>query len=400
LGPLGARTVQTSGGQGNGTTIAPSTGSDASPAGDAHAASKAAIERLSANTGAEFFQPCPDLGCKGNPETPSSQDQLGALRASETLATDAGVAGKTVDRVAQDESNNDTATINPQTFDNGAPLPSGIKWDGSTVSIRNDINSGTFFVWHADNGYDNGDGWYEPPFTEFDVPSLSSAAGLPVVWSTDCDSAKFDAPTSAVFPNVVPIDPRTSTSAGEEWLEGRGAVGFIGSSRDLNGFWGTQGLVHAGATLFPEAATRNWRAAFNLPLVQPVRQLGALVSAVDSIEMSETDMSADTGAQTAIFEWTLLGDPSMPIHRDKPSPFAKVPFTGTLQSVNDVSVHTTKSTANGALVTLVQDGQYIGRGIVSNGTADITTVQNVTDLSNLQVIASGDTFVPSAVTLG
>jgi hypothetical protein len=133
---------------------------------------------------------------------------------------------------------------------------------------------------------------------------------------------------------------------------------------------------------------------------QPVRQLGALVGAVDSIEMSETDMSTDTGAQAAIFEWMLLGDPSMPIHRDKPSSFTKVPFTGTLQSVNDVSVHTSKSVANGSLVMLVQDGQYIGRGIVTSGTADITSVQNVTDLSNLQVIASGDTFVPSAVTLG
>ena len=78
--------------------------------------------------GAEFFQPCPDIqddcGRTANPPytyTPTGQDEESFLRTSEFVGTEAAVAGKTFERVASDEANNDPGvTINPKTFDTGA----------------------------------------------------------------------------------------------------------------------------------------------------------------------------------------------------------------------------------------------------------------------------------------
>ena len=83
--------------------------------------------------GAEFFQPCPDIqddcGRTANPPytyTPTGEDEESFLRSSEFVGTEAAVAGKTFDRVANDEANNDPGvTINPKTFDTGARYHQG-----------------------------------------------------------------------------------------------------------------------------------------------------------------------------------------------------------------------------------------------------------------------------------
>jgi hypothetical protein len=57
-----------------------------------------------------------------------------------------------------------------------------------------------------------------------------------------------------------------------------------------------------------------------------------------------------------------------------------------------------RSRANGATITLVQDGQYIGRGFVVNGVADIPTVVSLPSLAGVQAIISGDTYRPTSRT--
>jgi hypothetical protein len=111
-------------------------------------------------------------------------------------------------------------------------------------------------------------------------------------------------------------------------------------------------------------------------------------------------MVGDIGAQGAVLEYNLLGDPSMPLHRDVPLPIQDTLVRGALVDAAHVAVSTTQGTANGALVTLVRDGQYIGRGIVTDGTADVSTIVDVTTLNGVQAIIGGDPFVAGTVDLG
>ena len=210
-------------------------------------------------TGTEFFQPCPaiqtDCGRSARPKRPvppSTRDLTSFLRSSETVGKEAQVAGKTFNRVASDESNYDPGvTITPKTYDDGTSIPNGINWTGSASNITADVNAGTFLLWHSDHGNTNGTGWYEPPFGMTNVEAASPAgAALPVVWSSDCDSGKFDDPTATALPYTVPgNDP----SFGELWLESEHAVGFVGASREspivADGFL----LRGMGTSLFPVA---------------------------------------------------------------------------------------------------------------------------------------------------
>lgn len=352
-------------------------------------------------TGAEFFQACNDLGCKdkhGVAEPPATQDTESFLRASETVGTEAQVAGKTFVRVANDEATNDGISVNPQRFDNGNPIPTGINWNGGESEINNALNAGSFLLWHSDHGYGDGGGWYLPQYVTSQLPALfgeESKGFSPVVWSSDCDSGKFDDPTLDVFPNVF---PGQNPSFGEAWLEEDAAVGFVGASRESAIWWDGILLSDMGSAIFPEEGN-VWRAAFDLPLVQPVRQLGALLSTVKADMMSVADMVGDIGAQGAVLEYNLLGDPSMPLHRDTPSLINTTLTRSALVDATHVSFHTTQGTANGAVVTLVQGKHFIGRGIVEDGTAEITSATALTSLNGLKVTIGGDTFVPNSVAL-
>jgi hypothetical protein len=348
-------------------------------------------------TGAEFFQACPAIqaDCKdsmGNVLQPSTQDLTSFMRSSEMVGTEATVAGKTFVRVANDEQAYDSAvTITPQTFDNGTALPGGINWNGSTSDIQNAVNGGSFLLWHADHGYTNGSGWYLPSFGEGSLSGFGAARTngiLPVIWSSDCDSGKFDNPTGYPF-----VSGGVSPSFSEAGLELGDAVGTIGSSRESSIYWDGIMLEGMGTSLFPEEGNL-FRALFDLPLVNPVRELGALLSSAKSYTMGYADMSTDIGAQGTVLEYNLFGDPSMPMLRDEPTPIAVANLHGVLIDASDVSVRSSQAATNGAVVTLLQNGRYIGRGIVVNGTTDITTPTPLTGTTGLQVIVSGDTYTP------
>ncbi len=285
--------------------------------------------------GAEFFQPCPDIqddcGRTANPPysyTPTGQDEQSFLRSSEFVGTEAAVAGKTFERVANDEANNDPGvTINPKTFDTGAPIPGGINFNGTGTDISNDLDAGAFLLWHSDHGYTNGSGWYEPGYGEGNISSLSEPANneLPVVWSSDCDSGKFDSNTESspyVTPGIVP-------GYSEFWLEDGKAVGTVGSSRISYIYQDGFLLQGMGTSLFPEEGN-IFRVLLGGSPVAPVLQLGQLVVAAKSYMETETaaDMTSDDGPRGSALEYNAFGDPSMAIWRTRPRGSSTLSFMG------------------------------------------------------------------------
>jgi hypothetical protein len=357
--------------------------------------------------GAEFFQPCPDIqddcGRTANPPytyTPTGQDEESFLRTSEFVGTEAAVAGKTFERVASDEANNDPGvTIDPKTFDTGSPIPSGINFDGNGTDINNDLDAGAFLLWHSDHGYTDGSGWYEPGYGEGDISSLNEPGNseLPVVWSSDCDSGKFDSNTEFspyVTPGVVP-------GYSEFWLEDGKAVGTVGSSRISYIYQDGFLLQGMGTSLFPEEGN-IFRVLLGGSPVAPVLQLGQLLVAAKSYMETETaaNMTSDDGPRGSALEYNAFGDPSMPILRNAPLKFVTPVFHGSLVDANDVQLTTSQPGLDNTLVSLSVHGTYIGQGILKNGSTIVHTDVNLNNLNGAGAVLNRDEYQPGTLTLG
>ncbi|MHB8742962.1 MAG: C25 family cysteine peptidase [Sulfuricaulis sp.] len=360
--------------------------------------------------GAEFFQPCPNIqaNCKdsnGNVQT-STQDRQSFLRSSEFVGTEAQVAGKTFTRVAQDEQNYDAGvTITPLTFDDGTPIPSGINFNGTTSDVINAIDNGVFLIWHSDHGFTNGLGWYEPPFSENDnsvdsLSSLSEPAGeLPVIWSSDCDTGKFDTEILQEVPSLFPFVSPPTTNFGEQSLQLLKAVAFVGASRESPIYQDGFTLKGMGTSLFPEEGN-VWRALFGIPLQSPTLELGPLLDSAKLYMQTQTvaDLVNDHGAQGTVLEYNDLGDPSMTIWRDPPSLYVGHLVSGLLEN-EQVVVNSAQTGLDGTLVTLIRDGITLGQGVLENGTATITVSPDVSGLEGVTAILSNDGFLSTSVVL-
>lgn len=80
-------------------------------------------------------------------------------------------------------------------YSNGEPIPEELRypqfaWDGDTDDIVNAINEGVFYVLHRDHGAETG--WQYPSFRIEDVDRLSNKNKLPVMFSLNCLTGKFD----------------------------------------------------------------------------------------------------------------------------------------------------------------------------------------------------------------
>jgi hypothetical protein len=80
-------------------------------------------------------------------------------------------------------------------YGNGEPLPAELlrptfAWDGDAADIINAIESGIFVLNHRDHGMESG--WGDPYFTTSDFSSFSNGELLPVVFSLNCLTGRFD----------------------------------------------------------------------------------------------------------------------------------------------------------------------------------------------------------------
>lgn len=84
----------------------------------------------------------------------------------------------------------------PDRYYDGSLMPSdlnrssGFPWDGDTQDIVDAVNEGRFLVLHRDHG--GSSGWSKPSFRTSDLGSLSNGELLPVIFSVNCASGRFD----------------------------------------------------------------------------------------------------------------------------------------------------------------------------------------------------------------
>ena len=98
--------------------------------------------------------------------------------------------GKTIERIYCTGGN-----VTPLYWNNGENVPTELlkptfAWDGNYTDIINAINSGRFYVFHRDHGGEIA--WGDPYFTTNHINQLSNGHLLPIVFSINCLTGKFN----------------------------------------------------------------------------------------------------------------------------------------------------------------------------------------------------------------
>jgi hypothetical protein len=294
-----------------------------------------------------YFQCGLDDG--GQPCNPGTRDERTFSKLSETVRNGMLAAGKTVDRVYT------TTAVTPQQFYDGTALPAallkpGFAWNGTGADVAADWNAGRFLILHRDHG--NPGGWGNPGFGTGDIAGLTNGPKLPVVFSINCASGKFDDAT----PNF-----------SEQLLEkaSGGAVGVIGDSRNSPSATNSHlaaGLIDA---IFP-ATLGSYGSA------TPILRMGDVLVAGKQYMNTQNGLdgqnNATTQAEEYLYHW--FGDPTMPIWRNHPT----LRLEGVLSAsvlANAVLLSVSDGSADGAVATLYANDQAIGRALVKDGVATI-----------------------------
>ena len=113
---------------------------------------------------------------------------------SEEIRSYVMTMGKTIQRVYMTPS-----SVTPQYwsnfYSNGEAIPDELKkpgfvWNGSYSHITDAINNGVFYVLHRDHG--GVTEWWRPNYSQQNIPALTNGNLLPVVFSINCLTGKFD----------------------------------------------------------------------------------------------------------------------------------------------------------------------------------------------------------------
>ena len=191
---------------------------------------------------------------------------------------------------------------------------SGFQWNGNASNITQHINNGAFYVLHRDHG--SIEGWADPSFSINNIDSLSNGRKLPVVFSMNCLTGRYNG----------------NTCFAEAFLrkEGGGCVAIIAASEEsLSGYndaltigmfdaiWPSNGYFKS----FPHSHTISLSST-------PAYRLGDILdiglSHISTIyEYANTPMVLQHTKQ--IFH--CFGDPAMEIYTEKPNIFNDVSFS-------------------------------------------------------------------------
>lgn len=271
-----------------------------------------------------------------------------------------------------------TADPTPRRYYDGTPLPAaigpagGFGWDAGTADVRGLFNEGVVLAFHRDHGWPGG--WDTPRFSTENLP-LQNGALQPVIFSINCSSGVFDNETSGGAEGV--------TSNGVYWVErilrqaDGGAVGVIASSR-VSPSWANSALARGlFNAIFPEVLpsyggnTRH-------------RRLGDILNHAKLYLLSQTGTTFVGGdsVRDMFFLYHVIGDPTLEIWTDAPSPFLNfnVQVLGASQSTIELSFDA--QGLAGSEITLYQQAAQIegvmpiGRGTVNaDGSVNIPPFQ-------------------------
>jgi len=249
--------------------------------------------------------------------------------------------------------------VNPTNYNNGVyangePLPPELlrpafAWEGDHVDISNAINQGSLIVNHRDHGFTHG--WGDPYYDIDHIDNLSNEELLPIVFSINCDSGRFDTEEGECF-----CEEFTRKNNG-------GAIGAVGATRvsysGLNDFL-CRGFYDAIWPDFDPAIGGS----------NPLYSMGQVLNYGKSY-MADTWSNPGEYERVTFEMFHWFGDPTMEIWTDVPQSMV-VDHPSEINGSDAVTVIVHDSFENpieGALVCISQNRLY-GRGLTdSNGVA-------------------------------
>lgn len=289
----------------------------------------------------------------------NTKDSRGFTRTAEKIQNAMTADGITTDRVYTTLDQ-----INPEFYYNGDPIPDALRkptfpWNGTGADLLGHYNAGRTMILHRDHGWHSG--WSSPTLHSGDVPNMVNGTQLPVVFGVNCSSAQFDIPGVPSFVEQQVMKPEGGAFAGfgdtrvsPTWANNNMAFGFFDAVfPDVSPSFGS-----------PDATTR----------------LGDILLSGKNFMASKNGVGYQSAAATykEHFLYHLLGDPSAQMWIDLPKDIVvekikveyipvDVPGPG-FKVLVDMGDQGGKPT----VVTLRRNGEAIGRGVVTNGSVEIT----------------------------
>jgi hypothetical protein len=262
---------------------------------------------------------------------------------------------------------------NPLYYSDATPLPShllrisGFPWNGDTAQILNWVNSGTLILNHRDHGIRWM--WVIPELRLIDVLGLSNGPRLPMVFSMNCETGWFDNETD---------DSRhgtgyTEVTFAEGWQRNStgGAAGIVAATRLSYGGYNDYldyGLFDA---IWPDFLSYTPSAG---PFSDPQYRMGQVLNYAKMYLATVYSGDIDIYRQITFEMFHYFGDPTMEIWTTSPSSMAVyhsvIYYAGATPYTVEVE--------DGALVSLVRDGEILATAISTGGTATFTTLASVT----------------------
>jgi hypothetical protein len=325
------------------------------------AVNKAVNYENSPPTGAAFLRHA-TVAAQFQDDNADGQEERTFVQFAETVRNGLVGRGVTVDRVYHD-----SPTTNPVKFNDGTSLPAGLQkpafaWNGTGADVTADWNAGRFLLVHRDHGYS--DGWGTPSFGTANVDALTNGNKLPVLLSINCSSAAYDYDETS-FVGESLVNPNG------------GAVGAFGDTRDSPTWHNSQialGFVDALLPSILPAEGPSTKQRMGQALINGKLRLAGLAP-----PSGPGITGGDVNTRNELYLWHYFGDPSMQMWGgDPPLVFQANEFTALFQrTVNPgdgapyhVDV-TLPSALNGQPVSLLQNGQVIGKAIAANGKVSV-----------------------------
>jgi hypothetical protein len=280
-----------------------------------------------------------------------------------------------------------------QFFKDNTPIPDELKrpataWTDGRDQVVSELNAGRFLFVHRDHG--SRLSWANPGININDMGLLNSnSTELAVVLAINCSSGGFQFPGN---PSLV-----------ERMLQrvGGGAVAGIADTDVSPTVQNDQLTVGWADAMFPQTVPTFGSS-------QPLTRMGEILNAGKAFMASQAAASQQLTGNVLREHmlWHLLGDPSMELRAATPSAFNPAQFTTRFEHRRDtfpvgdppfrVRVTTTQAGTEGALATLLQGTQVVGRAPISGGVALITPSIRSTS-ANLSVALERDGFMPTTL---
>lgn len=285
-----------------------------------------------------------------------------------------GHQGKNIQRIYFAESSVTPLYWNNGTYSKGEAIPADLKkptfaWDGDAADITSAINKGVFYVLHRDHGAYWG--WGDPEYDVSDINTLSNGAKLPVVFSLNCLTGKFN------DANLCFAEAFLRKANG-------GSVGIYGATE--SSYSGYNDVLAGGMfdAIWPSPGLRIVMPSQTSSGVTPTPtyRLGQI------LDQGFARLSEIYGANAYYTIYTkelfhCFGDPSMQIYTDTPTPFTNV-------AVNRETDNITVSLANGSATITFYDLTN-GNVISYIGTS---AIYNTNNPQNVTICISGHNKIP------